>query len=245
MSKKKRPGDRRGEHPNSLANLASFLPGNQAARQHGGYAQHFPSDVVQTVDDADSGNNVARLEGLIRLEQMRLHSVLSAKAKWDAGAEYNELSSADLELTGTDTDAQGTTIRRRRPDFEQAIDRAVGRLLALIAEQERIAATPAHVAARLSEVLDDASAAGLDAATTAEQVERAGLAVPFSLQQRVRAELALIEAPEPEGGVTDDELERLSAEYDAQAAREPDWLAERRRQVKEIHHQRDKERSGQ
>lgn len=241
----KRPGDRRGEHPRSLANLRPFLPGNQAARQHGGYAQHFPSDVVQTVDDADSGNNVARLEGLIRLEQMRLHSVLSAKAKWDAGAEYNELGASDMELSGIDTNAEGTTVRRRRPDFEQAIDRAVGRLLALIAEQERIAASPAAVATRLSEVLDDAAAAGLDAVSTAEQVERAGLAVPFSLQQRVRSELALAEPQEPEGGMTDDELEALSAEYSAQAAQENDWLAERRAAVQQIHKSRDTERHGQ
>lgn len=238
----KRPGDRRGKNPNSLGNLRPFLPGNQAARTHGGYSRHFPPDIVEAAQDADPGDSVGRLEELVKLERLRLHSVLAAKARWDARGSYGELGTGDMELSGIDTDAQGTTIRRRRPDFEQAIDRAVGRLLALIAEQERIAATPAHVAARLSEVLDDAEAAGLDAATTAEQVERAGIAPPFSLQQRVRAELATLEPPEPEGGMTDEELERLSAEYDAQAAQEPEWLAKRRQQVQQIHHQRDEER---
>lgn len=245
MSKKKRPGDRRGEHPNSLANLASFLPGNQAARQHGGYARHFDPELVEAAEGTDPGDSVGRLEELVKLERLRLHSTLAAKAKWDAGAEYNELGASDMELSGIDTNAEGTTIRRRRPDFEQATDRAVGRLLALIAEQERIAASPAHVAARLSEALDEAEAAGLDAAATAEACERAGLAVPFSVQQRVRAELATLEPPEPEGGMTDAELERLSAEYEQQTQDEPDWLAERRRQVKEIHKSRDTERHGQ
>jgi len=210
----KRPGDRRGENPASLANLRLFTPGNQASRQHGGYARHFSPEVVEAATDTDPGDSVGRLEELITLERLRLHSTLAAKARWDA-----------------------------RGDFEQAIDRAVGRLLALIAEQERIAASPAAVAARLSEVLDDAEAAGLDAAATAEACERAGIAPPFSLQQRVRAELATLEPPEPEGGMTDDELERLSAEYEQRMSDEPRWLEDRHQQVQEIHKQRDKERN--
>lgn len=236
---------RRGEHPNSLANLLPPEPGNQRARKHGGYARHFPPEVVEVASASDPGESVGRLEELIELERLRLHSTLAAKARWDAGAEYDELNASDMQLASIDTDAQGTTIRRRRPDFDQAVDRAVGRLLTLIAERERIDATPAHVSARLTQVLDAADAAGLTSVATAEQVERAGLAVPFSLQQRVRSELALAEPEEPDTGLTDDELERLSEEYEEEVAHEGEWLEERREAVQEIHDTSDKERSGQ
>lgn len=235
--------DGRGKAPGSRQNW--FLPGNQAARQHGGYARHFPPELAEIASESDPGDSVGRLEELIRLERLKLHSVLAAKARWDAGAEYNELGASDMELSGIDTNAEGTTVRRRRPDFEQATDRAVGRISHLIEQKERIAASPAAVAPRLAAVLDEAAAAGLDATSTAEACERAGLAVPFSLQQRTRAELATLEPEEPEGGMTDDELEALSAEYAEASAGEPDWLSERRQQVQQIHHQRDKERTGQ
>lgn len=235
--------DGRGKAPGSREHW--FLPGNQAARQHGGYARHFDPELVEAAEGTDPGNSVDRLEELVRLERLRLHSVLAAKARWDARGSYGELGSGDLELSGIDTDAQGATVRRRRPDFEGATDRCVGRLLALVSERERIAASPAAVASRLATVLDEAAAAGLDAVSTAEACERAGIAPPFSIQQRVRSELALAEPQEPEGGMTDDELEQLSAEYAEKAQNEPDWLAERRAQVQQIHTERDKERQGQ
>jgi hypothetical protein len=233
--------DKRGKHPNSLANLEPFLAGNQAARRHGGYARHFDPTIAEHVEATD-GDNVERIESLIRLEQMRLHSVLAAKASYDARGEYNELSASDLELSEVTSGADGTLTKRKRPDFEQAIDRNVGRLLALIAQQEQLAASPAHVASRLSEVLDEAQVSGMSAADTAEQVERSGLAVPFSLQQRVRAELATFEPPEPEGGMTDDELERLSLEYEEEIEGEVEWLEQRREEVSEMHQSKEKEK---
>lgn len=239
----KRPGDRRGEHPNSLANLNLFTPGNQAARQHGGYARYHPPEVLERViPDAPAPE---RLENLIQAEEARLHSLFQEKARWDAKAEYGELAGTDYTLTSIRADASGTTTTRERPDFERLIDRSMGRISTFIDQKERLAASPAHVAARLSEVLDEAQAAGLDAASTAEACERAGIAPPFSLQQRVRAELALAEPEEPEGGMTDDELEALSAEYEQQTQDEPDWLAERRAEVQKIHESRDKERNAQ
>lgn len=232
--------DRRGLHPVNQANW--FAPGNQAARRHGGYARHFPPDVVEAAQETDAGNSVGRLEELIRMERMRLHSVLAAKARYDAHGEYNELSASDLELSEVTTSADGTLTKRQRPNFEQAIDRNVGRLLTLISEQERIAASPAHIAAQLVEVLDEAAKAGMSAADTAEQCERAGITPPFSLQQRVRAELATFEPPEPEGGVTDEELDALSAEYEQEMAGEDAWLEQRREEVSDMHSKQQSEK---
>lgn len=238
----KKKDDKRGKHPNSLSNLQLFTPGNQAARQHGGYARHFPPDVVSAAEETDTGDSVGRLEEMVRLERMRLHSTLAAKARWDAGAEYNQLGSADMELSGIETTPQGTTIKRHRPAFELAIDRAVGRLLMIISEQERIASSPAGVATRLNQVLDEAAAAGLSAVDTGEACERAGIAAPFSLQQKIRAELATFEPPEPEGGMTDEELEALSAEYEQEVADEDAWLTQRHEEVAEIHQAKEREK---
>lgn len=235
----------RGQHPNSRGNLRPFLPGNRAALKHGGYAQHFEPELVEQVEATDTADNVGRLEGLIRLERLRMHSALQARASYESRDSYKETRGTDLPVIQHETHAGGAVTKRQRPDFEQAIDRSTGRLLALIAEQERLAASPAHVAARLAGVLDDALAAGLSATDTAEQCERAGLAVPFSVQQRVRSELALAEPEEPAGGMTDEELEALSEQYEAAAADEQRWLAERRADVEKMHKTKEQEKYGE
>ena len=231
----------RGKSPGSQQHW--FLPGNQAARQHGGYARHFDPVIAEQVETSD-GNNIERIELLIQLEQMRLHSALAAKARWDAGHEYNQLVSTDMELSEVTTGDTGTMTKRQRPAFEYVIDRNVGRLLALISEQERIASSPAGVATRLNQVLNEAAAAGLSAVDTGEACERAGIATPFSLQQRIRAELATYEAPEPEGGMTDEELERLSVEYQEEIEGEVQWLEQRHEEVAAMHESKNQEKHG-
>ncbi len=232
--------DKRGQHPNSLANLKPWMPGNQAARKHGAYARYHSPEIVERVTpDAPSPK---RLESLIQLEEQRLHALLQEKASWDAKAEYGELDPAHYTLTEIRNDHLGKATKRERPDFESLIDRSMGRVAALVAEKERIAATPAYIAVSLATVLDDAEKAGLSAVDTAEQVERAGLAVPFSLQQKVRAELATFEPPEPEGGVTDEELDALSEQYEQEMAGEDAWLEQRREEVSEIHSKQQSEK---
>lgn len=230
--------DRRGLHPVNQANW--FAPGNQAARKHGAYARYHPPEIVERITpDAPSPK---RLESLIQLEEARLHALLQEKAAWDAKREYGALDTAHYTLTEIRNDHLGTTTKRERPDFEGLIDRSMGRIAALVAEKERIQATPSYVADALAAVLDEAEKAGLSAVDTAEQVERAGLAVPFSLQQRVRAELATFEPPEPEGGMTDDELERLSLEYEEEIEGEVEWLEQRREEVRDMHSKQQSEK---
>lgn len=230
--------DKRGLTPGSQAHW--FQPGNQAARQHGAYSRYHAPEIIERVTpDAASPE---RLESLIQLEEARLHTLLQEKAAWDAKNEYGELATAHYTLTEIRNDHLGTTIKRERPNFESLIDRSMGRIGALVAEKERIQTTPSYIAAALARVLDEAEKAGLSAVDTAEQAERAGLAVPFSLQQRVRAELALIEPPEPEGGVTDDELEALSAEYEQEMENEESWLEQRRADVADIHKAQQREK---
>ncbi|MAG54596.1 hypothetical protein [Halomonas sp. 707B3] len=230
--------DRRGLHPVNQQNW--FAPGNQAARKHGAYARYHPPEIVERITpDAPSPK---RLESLIQLEEARLHALLQEKAAWAAKAEYGALAHGDYPLTEVRNDHLGTATKRERPDFEGLIDRSMGRISALVAEKERIKATPAYVANTLARILDEAEAAGLSAVDTAERVERAGLAVPFSLQQRVRAELSTYEPPEPEGGMTDDELERLSLEYEEEIEGEVEWLEQRREEVRDMHSKQQSEK---
>lgn len=244
MAKKRRVKQNgRGEHPASLANLIPAGPGNQRARKHGAYARYHPAEITERViPDATSPE---RIEALIELEEARLHSALQEKVRWDARCEYGEVGSADLILTEIRTGSDGKTSRRERPDFERLIDRSMGRISALIDQKERLAVLPAYIATQTATLLDKAETEGMNAIECAELFERQGLAVPLSVQQRVRAELAMLEPQEPEGGVTDEELEQFSAEYEAQIAQESTWLTERQQQVKDIHEQNDRERNVQ
>ena len=244
MSKKRQMKQNcRGEHPASLANLIPAGPGNQRARKHGAYARYHPAEITERVTPATSSPE--RIEALIELEEARLHSVLQEKVRWVARCEYDELASSDLILTEICTGSDGKTTKRERPDFERLIDRSMGRISALVDQKERLSVLPAHVANHTAALRDKAEDEGMRAIECAELFEREGLAVPLSVQQRVRAELSMLEPPEPEGGITDEELERLSVEYEAQAALEPDWLIERQQQMKEIHDQSNKEQTAQ
>lgn len=228
----------RGKSPGSQRHW--FLPGNQAARQHGAYARYHAPEVLERI--APDAPSPKRLESLIQLEEARLHSILQEKAAWDAKAEYGALTQGDYTLTEIRNDHLGKATKRERPDFERLVDRSMGRIAALVAEKERIQATPAYVATLTSELFEKAEKEGLAAVDTAALFERSGLAVPFSLQQRVRAELALVEPPEPEGGVTDDELERLSREYDEKVEGEVAWLEQRREEVRDMHSKQQSEK---
>lgn len=244
MSKGRRvKKNHRGEHPASLANLIPGGPGNQRARKHGAYSRYHPPEIIERITPEVSAPD--RLEGLIQLEEARLHSVLQEKARWDAKSEYSELVHRDYTLTSIRSDSNSTVATRERPNFEQLIDRSMGRISALVSEKERLAATPAYVAGQVSQLLDKASNEGMTAAETAELFERAGIEATFSVKQRTRAELAFAEPAEPDGGMTDDELEALSAEYAEKAQAESDWLAERREEVQNIHDQKERERVGQ
>lgn len=244
MAKKRRVKQNgRGEHPASLANLIPAEPGNQRARKHGAYARYHPAEITERINLG--ATSPERIEALIELEEARLHSVLQEKVRWSARCEYNEVSSADLILTEIRAGIDGKTTKRERPDFERLIDRSMGRISALIDQKERLNILPTYVATQVAKLLDKADAEGMRAIDCAELFEREGMAVPLSVQQRLRAELATLEPSEPEGGVTDEELERLSEEYEAQIAQESTWLIERQQQVKNIHEQNDMERNAQ
>lgn len=244
------PRKKKEPHPNSLANLMPIQRGEQRALKHGGYARYFSPDLT---DACNSELPAAqRLDTLIELTDLRLRSVLKHRAEWDAKADYGELTHDDYrleEVTVKETfEGDETTRKRVRPPFEQLIDALTGRMGWLIAEKHRIErhldVTAGDAAAQRAEIMQRAEDEGWSASDTGMEIEKLGLEVPFTLQQRIRAELALIEPPEPEGGVSDDELEALSAEYAEQIANEDTWLEQRRAEVEVIHKAKEAEKKG-
>lgn len=245
------PRKKKEPHPNSLANLNPIVRGEQRALKHGGYARYFPPEVTDAADE--DLNAASRLDSLIRLTEFRLRSVLMKRAEWDAKDDYGELSSEDYHLSevtnksGMDGDEK--TTKRVRPPFDAMVDTLTGKMGWLVAEKHRIERhldlTAGVAAAKRAEIMEQAEDESWSAADTGSEIEKLGLEVPYTLQQRIRSELALAEPEEPEGGVTDDELDQLSSEYAANVAQEGEWLEARRDEVEEMHQAKEQEKKGE
>lgn len=241
----------RKPHP-GWANLIPAEPGNQRARKHGGYSKYLPPDVQAELDTYGRNDLLDVLEE-IRLTKGRLIMVTRSRAEWDAKQEYSELTDADYQLDeiGDKVSAEGRerTTKRSRPKFEDLEDQLTRRLAWLQQVQDqlsrRVSLTADEAAAARRSIMERAEEEGWTATRTGDEIEKLGLEAPFTLQQRIRSELALAEPEEPEGGMTDDELEALSAEYEQQTQGEPEWLEERREEVQEIHKAKDAERKGE
>lgn len=182
---------------------------------------------------------------MIELSDLRLRNVLAKRAEWEVKHEYGEIRDIDYELNEiTDKNGSGEfavserTEKRVRPNFEGMIDTLTGRIGWLVAEKHRIERhleiTAAEAAERRGEIIDRGEAEGWSAAKTGLEIEKHGLQVPATLMKRIHAELALIEPEEPEGGLSDDDLEALSAEYEREVEGEAYWMQERKKVVAEI-----------
>lgn len=245
------PRKKKEPHPNSLANLMPIVKGEQRALKHGGYAQYFAPDITDEVDETTGAAN--RLDSLIRLTDLRLRTVLKRRAEWDAKEDYGELTGQDypLQELSEKKSAEGreNSTKRVRPPFDAMIDTLTGRMGWLIGEKHRIErhldVTAGAAAAQRAEIMQRADDEGWAASTTGIEIEKQGFEVPFTLQQRIRSELALAEPEEPEGGMTDEELERLSQDYEDAAAGEDQWLQERREEVERMHKDKEQEKKGE
>lgn len=233
------------------ANLIPAEKGNQRALKHGAYAGALPPDIEQELNTYGR-DDIRSLEGEIRLTKGRLMMVTRKRAEWDAREDYSEISSDDYDLTEvtskTSPMGRETTEKRVKPDFEAQEDRLTRRLawLQQVHDQlsRRIGLTADEAVALRGQILQKSEDEGWSAIDTGWEIEKHGLELPFTLQQKIRAELALIEPPEPEGGMTDEELDALSVEYEQDVANEDDWLAQRHEEVEDIHAAKEAEKKG-
>lgn len=246
-------GDEKTERPynRGWANIIPIKKGEQRALKHGAYAGALPPDIEQELNTYGR-EDIRSLEDEIRLTKGRLMMVTRKRAEWDAREDYNEISSDDYDLTEV-TEKTGpmgreTSEKRVKPDFEAQEDRLTRRLawLQQVHDQlsRRIGLTADEAVELRGRILQQSEEEGWSSIDTGWEIEKHGLELPFTLQQKIRAELALIEPPEPEGGMTDEELDALSAEYEQEVQDEDAWLAQRHEEVEDIHAAKEAEKKG-
>ncbi|MDX5979607.1 hypothetical protein [Vreelandella alkaliphila] len=246
-------GEEQGEKQwnKGWANLIPAEKGNQRALKHGAYAGALPPDIEQELNTYGR-EDIRSLEDEIRLTKGRLMMVTRKSAEWDARNEYNEITSDDYDLTEvtekTSPMGRETSEKRVKPDFEAQEDRLTRRLawLQQVHDQlsRRIGLTADEAVKLRGRILQQSEDEGWSSIDTGWEIEKHGLELPFTLQQKIRAELALIEPPEPEGGMTDEELDALSEEYEKEVAGEDAWLEERHSEVADIHAAKEAEKKG-
>ena len=187
-------------------------------------------------------NDIQSLEDEINLTHGRIIQLQQVRANWDAKADYDELKEEDYTLVSIETrdgikGADGgigseTKQLRERPKFEDVEDKLVRRMawLKQVHNQlsKQITLTANEAVLMRYEIMERGIAEGWTATETGAEMEMLGLEVPFTIQQRVRAEMALIEPEEVEGGMSDDDLEARAIEYAEIISDEDEKLKERK-----------------
>ncbi|MBE0505889.1 MAG: hypothetical protein IBX50_04105 [Marinospirillum sp.] len=236
-------------------NLIPIKPGEQRAMKHGAYAGALPPEIDHYL--ATYGRNDLRnLEEEIRLTKGRLMLVSKKRAEWDAMVEYDEDLTPRFDVTEikteTGTGAGGEFSKKTktlsRPDFESQEERLTRRLAWLTQVQEQLSKRPAMSADDAVSLRASVIRAGMeDGKAWSEiglEIEMHGLELPFSIKALIQREL---EQPieEPDGGLTDDELEKLSQQYYKEIAHDAEWVEVRKSEIKEIHAVQAEEKTAQ
>ena len=218
-----------------------FKKGHQTNRTHGAYSKYLPPDIQEKMHTYGR-NDIQSLEDEINLTHGRIIQLQQVRAKWDAKADYDELKEEDYTLVSIETrdgiqGADGgigseTKQLRERPKFEDVEDKLVRRMawLKQVHNQlsKQITLTANEAVLMRYEIMERGIAEGWTATETGAEMEMLGLEVPFTIQQRVRAEMALIEPEEVEGGMSDDDLEARAIEYAEIISNEDEKLKERK-----------------
>lgn len=238
---------------NKLANLKPYEAGERRpeAVTHGAYTKFLPPD-VQAELNTYGRNELREVIEEIRLTKGRLLIVSRNKAAWDASNECGLLTDDDYLLEEIETGKgglQGNTRKekRKRPDFEHHEDRLTRRLAWLMQVQDQLSKKASFTAdeaiAMRREIIERGEASGWTYAQIGMEIEKYGIELPFTLQALIRHELDQPQIEADSGGLTDDELEQLSAEYERSVKDDDEWLKSRQAEVQEIHDVRDAART--
>lgn len=216
---------------------------NNLFMSHGAYAHFFPKHILKAINKSTYVEMMSVFDE-IRLTKARLMQVMERREEWEKlyGDEFhaNPEHFPYSEMT-EETGSAGNkrTTKRIRPDFEGVEDRLVNRLGTLIDLQNRIsksAGLDPQAALRIrADLMKYARIAKWTAVELGTELDIRGIEVPYTLQQRIKAELATIEPPEPSGGITDEEINRLAKESDSAAKFELAWLEKRRQELNDLH----------
>lgn len=179
----------------------------------------------------------------ITLTKGRLIMLQKLRSEWDEKAARDALSEADYPLTELERidNAEGGSSRelRKRPDFEGQEDRLTRTLAWLMTVQESLRTRGSMSAddkiALRRQIIDDGIVSGWTYAQIGLELERWGLEIPFTLQALIKRELEAPAVEVQEVGISDDELEELSRDFNAKNSETELWLEERREEVAAIH----------
>lgn len=238
---------------NKLANLKPYVAGESRTEvvTHGAYTKFLPPD-IQAELNTYGRNELREVIEEIRLTKGRLMIVNRNKAAWDASQECGMLTDEDYHLEEIETGEgglQGNTRKekRKRPDFEHHEDRLTRRLAWLMQVQDQLSKKASFTAdeaiAMRREIIERGEASGWTYAQIGMEIEKYGIELPFTLQALIRHELDQPQIEADNGGLTDDELEQLSAEYERSVKDDDEWLKSRKAEVQEIHEVRDAART--
>ena len=226
-----------GKKPSHL-----FAAGNRVAVKHGAYAKYLPGDVLESLEEY-CGHTMRSVMEEITLTKGRLLMLQKLRHEWDEKAARDGLSEADYPLTELERidNAEGGSSRelRKRPDFEGQEDRLTRTLAWLMTVQESLRTRGSMSAddkiALRRQIIDDGIIAGWTYAQIGLELERWGLEIPFTLQALIKRELEAPAVEVQEVGISDDELEELSRDFNSKNSGTEEWLEERREEVAAIH----------
>ncbi|MCV6589106.1 MAG: hypothetical protein OIF57_08765 [Marinobacterium sp.] len=219
-------------------NPSWFQPGNALAVVHGGYSKHLPPEVVSEIPTYGR-EELRSLSKEIQLTQGQLLLVLKNKAKWEADEEYERVDHTNYPVAEyEDSDHFGKTVKRKRPDYEGQIERLTRRLTWLKQVHEQLAKKPSmtyeEAVTKRREIIEAGIEAGDSWADIGLQIELYGLELPFTIKARINAELALMEPPEPDDGMTDDDLEKAAKDFQLLLDNEVEEEEARARMVEQL-----------
>lgn len=203
-----------------------FTPGNSHSVIHGGYAQiaRLDSDLVEVasnIDPTSLANELitARSQylSMLRFVGEQRQALIEQYAR---GEPLKDFDDNDIPLTKALGDLEFGTAGKIRA-LEGVIAMLVGSHAKIVKdftqlrhkEHELPAVSAVSALAITQKLFDEREAKEWTALETARQFERRGVPVPKSIMFEAEREIATYEAPIDDSGLSDDELDVITAQY--------------------------------
>jgi len=220
-----------------------FRPGNNVAKSHGAYTKYLPPEIQEQVNTFGR-DDFRSLESEIRLSKGKLIMTEQKRIEWDEKLKSNTLVDSDFYISGvkrklSDNKELEKEVTRKRPDFEAQEERLTRRIawLAQVHDQlsKRSSMTADEGIMLRMEIMERAISEGWSAVEAGYEIEKHGLEVPFTIQQKIKAELSIIEPEMEDNGISDEELEAASIKYSSKVEKEVEAEGDRRDAIEALY----------
>lgn len=218
----------------------------ESCASHGAYAKYFPKEIVKELE-SEGLLGLTSIASEIFLTKCRLLALQQRRKVWDETEEKKRAYQLEeIEEGVNDTTGGFNRTLRKRPDFEGQEERLIRLLMKMLTTQEQLRQLKQHSdeerIMRRAEIIDYGRASGWTYTQIGMEIERFGFEVPFTIKQLIQQELELPIIEQEDNGITDEELEKLSREFEEKNKDAVSWLEERREDVKKIHAKTDMEK---